>query len=135
MPIRILLVDDNKQMREELRGLLERESDVEAVCEAASGETAVETALALSPDLILMDISMPDLNGIEATKRILAKSPDQRIVVLSLLKDIRFAESALRAGAKGYVLKNRAFHELTLAIRTVVSGGTYLSPDIPINFD
>ena len=103
---------------------------MEVVAEAEDGRMAVELAQELSPDVALVDISMPELNGIEATDQILSANPDAKIIALSMHSDKHFLMGMLRAGASGYVLKNCAATELCSAIRTVVSGETYLSPEV-----
>lgn len=130
MAIRVVLADDHRIMREGLRALLERESDVEVVAEADNGRTAVELAHAKMPDVIVMDLSMPDLNGIEATRQIVGGEVDVRVLALSMHSDRRFLDGALKAGASGYLLKDCALDELVRAIRVVVAGQVYLSPKI-----
>ena len=130
MAIKVLLADDHPILREGLRGLLERENDLEVADEAGTGNEAVQLACRLHPDVIIMDINMPDMNGIEATRRILAEDPAIRVLVLSLESDRRFIVEALESGARGYVLKDSFFEELATAIRTVAAGDTYLGPKI-----
>ena len=130
MSTTILLVDDHRIVREGLRTLLCQQPDLEVVGEAADGRDAVTQARLLKPDVIVMDIAMPELNGVEATRLILAELPQARVVALSMYADRRFVAEILRAGALGYVLKDGAFEELALAIRTITEGKTYLSPSI-----
>ena len=130
MSLRILLADDHKITRQGLRSLLEQQADMEVVAEAEEGRTAVRLAKELSPDVVIMDVSMPDLNGIEATRQIVNRSPTTRVVALSMHSDTLFVSEMLKSGASGYMLKDCAFEELERAIRTVVSGKTYLSPTI-----
>lgn len=130
MSTTILLVDDHRIVREGLRTLLGQQADLEVVGEAADGREAVTQARLLKPEVIVMDIAMPELNGVEATRLILAELPTARVVALSMYADRRFVAEILRAGALGYVLKDGAFEELALAIRTVMEGKTYLSPSI-----
>ncbi len=130
MKTRVLLVDDHQLMREALRSILERESDVEVVGDAADGEQAVQEALRLRPDLILMDVAMRELNGIEATRRIHASLPSTRILALSSYADRRYVSAILRAGACGYVLKNNAYDELRRAVQAVAAGKTYLCAEV-----
>jgi len=130
MSIRIILADDHKITRQGLRSLLEKQSDMQVVGEAQDGRTAVLQVGQLSPDVVIMDVSMPDLNGIEATRQILSKSPNVKIVALSMHSDLQFVAEMLRSGAAGYLLKDCAFEELAGAIRTVVANQTYLSPTI-----
>ena len=126
----ILLVDDHRIVREGLRTLLGQQPDLEVVGEAADGREAVEKASLLRPDVVVMDIAMPELNGVEATRLVLSGLPATRVVALSMYADRRFVAEILRAGALGYVLKDGAFEELALAIRTTMEGKTYLSPSI-----
>ena len=130
MTTRILLVDDHQIVRQGLRTLLAQQPDLEVVGEAADGRQAVSEALRLAPDVIVMDIAMPELNGVEATRQILAEMPGARVVALSMYADRRFVAEILRAGALGYVLKDGAFEELAQAIRTAAGGKTYLSPSV-----
>ncbi len=130
MTIRVILADDHKIVRDGLRSLLENQSDVEVVAEAEDGRTVVQQVHELSPDIIIMDISMPGLNGIDATCQITAKSPNIKVLALSMHSDKRFIEGMLKAGASGYMLKDSAFTELINAIRTLVSNQIYLSPPI-----
>jgi DNA-binding NarL/FixJ family response regulator len=130
MSIRILLADDHKITRQGLRSLLEKQQDMEVVAEAENGRTAVRLAAELAPDVVIMDVTMPDLNGVEATKQIVAKSPDIKVIALSMHSDSLFVTEMLKNGAAGYLLKDCAFEELTRAIRTVIDDKTYLSPSI-----
>lgn len=130
MPTRILLVDDHEIFLEGLRGLLERQHDMEVIGEARDGRAAVEAARTLTPDVVIMDITMPGLNGIEATRMIVSEARAVRIVALSMHSTRRFMAEVLKAGACGYLLKESAVAELILAIRTVTSGKAYLSPRI-----
>jgi len=130
MSTRILLADDHKIMREGLRSLLAEAFDMEVVAEAEDGRSAVELAKKLSPDVVVMDISMPDLNGVEATRQILKYAPRAKVIALSMHSDRQFVARMLEAGASGYVLKDAAFEELATAIRTVVAGRVHLGPRI-----
>jgi len=128
MAIRILLADDHDIVRQGLRSLLEKQPDMQVVGEAADGRTAVALALELSPDIIVMDITMPGLNGIEATRQIHAERPLARIIALSMHSTRRFMAEILKAGASSYLLKESVVGELVTAIRTVRAGNAYLSP-------
>jgi two-component system response regulator NreC len=130
MSTKILLADDHKITREGLRSLIEKESDMEVVAEAEDGHTAVHLVREMSPDVAIMDVSMPDLNGIEATQKIVSECPSVKVIALSMHSDTLFVTEMLKSGASGYLLKDCAFEELTRAIRTVVAGKTYLSPAI-----
>lgn len=130
MSTRILLADDHRILREGLRSLLEKQADMEVVGEAENGRDAVRLARELSPDVAVVDISMPDLNGIEATRRIVSGCPRTKVIALSVHSHRRFIVEMLRAGASGYLLKDCAFKELVDAVRAVAAGGTYLSPAI-----
>ena len=126
----VLLVDDHPLMRQGLRTLLESEADLTVVGEAADGEEALEQVRALSPDVVVMDITMPNLNGIEATRRILADAPGTRVVALSIHAEKRFVDDMLKAGAVAYVLKDSVPEELVRAIHTVLKGESFLSAPI-----
>ena len=130
MPIRILLADDHTLMRKGLRSLLEKIEDFEVVAEAQNGRSTVQLALKLMPDIVIMDISMPDLNGIDATLQITEKCPKSRVIALSIHSDRRFVTQMLKAGASGYLLKDCAFEELEDAIRKAYDGQMYLSPKV-----
>jgi DNA-binding NarL/FixJ family response regulator len=130
MNARILLVDDHKITRQGLRSLLEKETDMKVVAEAEDGRAAVRLVRELKPDLVIMDVSMPDMNGMEATRQVVAESPAAKVVALSMHSDTLFATEMLKSGASGYLLKDCAFEELATAIRTVMDGKMYLSPAI-----
>lgn len=130
MNIKVLLVDDHKIVREGLRSLLEKEGDITIVAEADNGRTAAQRATEMLPDVVVMDIAMPEMNGIEATRRITAENPEIRVLALSMHSARRFVSEALSVGAKGYLLKDCAADELVRAIRTVAADKIYLSPDI-----
>lgn len=127
MSIRILLADDHKIIREGLRSLLEKQSDMEVAGEVEDGISAVRVSEKLHPDIVIMDIGMPDMNGIEATRQIVARVRGVRVIALSMHSDKRFVSEMLKAGASGYLLKDCAFEELVSAIRMVSAGHTYLS--------
>ena len=126
--IRVLLADDHALMREGLRALLASHADISVVAEAGNGRDAVRRAAELKPDVVVLDISMPDLNGVEAARLIHAQCPGTRLVMLSMHANAEHLERALQAGASAYVLKESAAAEVTLAIRSVAAGGRYLSP-------
>ena len=128
--IRLLLVDDHSLMRAALRETLEREPDIEVVGEAGVGETALAMLHELSPDLVLMDISMPGLNGIEATLNIISERPGIKVLALSTYLERRFVAHILNAGALGYISKTARIEELLLGVRTVMLGKRYLSSEI-----
>jgi len=130
MSIRIIIADDHKIMRDGLRSLIEKQHNMEIIGEAANGRTTVTLALKLSPDVIVMDVSMPDMNGIEATRKIIEKSPRVKILALSMFSDKKFVAEMLSAGASGYLLKDSAARELMHAIQAVVKNRSYLSPAI-----
>ena len=129
-PIRILLADDHRLFRLGLKQLLDQRAGISVVGEAGSGFEAVDMAKSLKPDLILMDISMPELNGLEATRRILEALPEARVVILSMHSDRRYVTEALRAGAKGYLLKDSAPEDLLQAINRVMGGQYFLSAGV-----
>ena len=128
--IRILLADDHTLVRAGIRSLLESLPDVEVVAEAEDGRQAVELVETHGPDVAVLDIGMPGLNGIEAARRISATSTRTRIVMLSMQTEPAYVRQALEAGAMGYLLKNAAVSELPLAIKSVMRGETYLTPRI-----
>lgn len=128
--MRILIADDHGVVREGMKVLIENQPDMEVVGEAEDGLMATQLAKELSPDVILMDISMPNLNGVEATRLILAENPDIRVIALSVHLDKHFVTEMLKAGASGYVLKSCLFDEVLRALRTVNRNERYLSPKI-----
>lgn len=130
MPIRILIAEDQRIVREGLIALLEDESEIEIVGEAADGRQAIQMFAALRPDVVLMDLQMPVLDGPEATRRIRAQSPDAHILVLTTYATDEFIFKALRAGAQGYLLKDASADELLAAIRAVHQGQTQLAPSV-----
>ena len=130
MKIRILLADDHGVVRKGLRFLLEREENMEVIAEAADGREAVKLAEELSPDIVVMDVGMPQLNGIEATAQIVKKCPSTGVVMLSMHSDEVYVVRALTAGAKGYLLKDSAEADLVRAVESVAQGKSFFSPAI-----
>jgi DNA-binding NarL/FixJ family response regulator len=130
MTVRILLADDHRILREGLKQLIHGENDLEVVGEAKDGLETVRLAQELNPDVVIMDIAMPGLNGIEATTRILNELPKARVMALSMHRESKYVMGMLEAGAKGYLLKECAFDEVIKAIRMVLKGNNYLSPGI-----
>ncbi len=128
--IKILIADDHKITRQGLRSLLANESDMEVVAEADEGRAAVRLASQLKPDIVIMDVSMPELNGMEAARQITKSMPAVKVVALSMHSDNVYVTEMLKSGVCGYLLKDCAFEELASAIRSVVDGKTYLSPSI-----
>ena len=127
MNIRILLADDHRILREGLRSLLAQEPDIAVVGEASDGEQVVALARELRPDLVIMDVVMPGIDGIAATRQIRAECPETRVIALSMHSDRRFVSEMVRAGALGYLVKDSAFEELNQAVRTVMANRPYLS--------
>ncbi|RJP42061.1 MAG: DNA-binding response regulator [Desulfobacteraceae bacterium] len=130
MAIRILLADDHQITRSGLRALLEQQPNMAVAGEADNGRLAVRMAAELKPDVIVMDINMPELNGIEASRQIKTELPDIKIIALSMHSDKRYVAGMLKAGVSGYLLKNCAFDELVAAINSVMRNQSYLSPAI-----
>ena len=129
-PIRVLLADDHRVVLQGFRLILSRQADVEVVGEAFSGRDAVAATMRLQPDVVVMDIAMPDVNGVEATRQILREVPRTKIVILTMHKDSVYVREALRAGAKGYLLKDSIDGELVAAVRAAARGDAYLSPSV-----
>ena len=130
MGIRVLLADDHEIVREGFSALVEKQPDMEVVGGVADGRMAVQFARELSPDVVVMDVAMPDMNGIEATRRIVAELPQVKVVALSIHSETRYVTEMLKVGASGYLVKNCAFQELARGIATVAANGTYLSPTV-----
>lgn len=130
MSIRIMIADDHEIVRNGLRSLIDKELDMEVIAEADNGRNAVRIALELAPDVVIMDIAMPELNGIEAARQIIAALPRIKVIALSMHADKRYVMEMLKAGASGYILKDNAYEELARAIRTALKNHTYLSPQI-----
>lgn len=129
-PIRILLADDHTVMRAGLRALLERQPDMAVVAEAEDGRQAVELAARHAPDVVVMDIAMPGLNGIEAARQVAARNSATSVVILSMHSDESYVLRALRSGARAYLLKDSAAADLILAIRSVREGKSFFSPAV-----
>ena len=128
--IRVLLADDHKQVRAGIRSLLARLPDVEVIAEASDGREAIRFVEKNEPQIVLMDLAMPELNGLEATQHLTRTFPKVRVIILSIYADEEHVYQALCAGAAGYLLKGAATEELELAIRSVARGETYLSPPV-----
>ena len=127
MAIKIVLADDHQAYREHLRNKLDQEPDMTVVGEAADGQEAIDLMRRLAPDIVVMDVMMPEMNGIEATRQIAAAFPGVKVLGLSLHDDKQIVDAMRAAGAFGYLLKNQPFTELTGAIRAVAAGGSYFS--------
>jgi DNA-binding NarL/FixJ family response regulator len=133
MSIRILLADDHRILRDGLRALIEKQPGMEVVAEAENGQGAVKLACELKPDVIIMDIHMPDVSGIDATGRILSDCPAIKVIALSMYSNKQFVQGMFKAGATGYLLKDCAFEELTRAIHLVTRNQTYLGSGVEEN--
>jgi DNA-binding NarL/FixJ family response regulator len=125
-----LLADDHKIIRDGLKTLIEKEAGMEVIAEAENGRKTVRLAQKLHPNVVIMDVTMPDMNGIDATRKIMEETPGVRVIGLSMHSDRRYVLGMLEAGACGYLLKDCAFEELATAIRNVAEGNTYLRPRI-----
>lgn len=130
MKIRIVLADDHRMLREALRAVLEKEPDMDVVGEAADGHATLKLVRELSPDVVVLDVAMPELNGIDAMNQLASRYPKLRVVALSMYSDRRYVLEMLKAGAAGYVVKTAAGTELLRAIRAVASGRSYLCPEV-----
>ena len=130
MSIRVLIVDDHGIVRHGLERSIQQQEDMEVVGQATDGHAAVQLARQLSPNVVLMDVSMPELNGIEATREIVHESPGTRVIALSMHSAKRYVREMFRAGASGYLLKDCEFDELVTTIRLIAQGQTYISPSI-----
>jgi DNA-binding NarL/FixJ family response regulator len=128
--LRILLADDHAVIRQGLKLLVNAQPDMEVIGEAGNGQEAWERAKELRPDVVVMDISMPECNGAEATERLAVACPEIKVLALTFYEDEEYLRQLLQAGASGYVLKRAAAEDLTLAIRTVAAGGVYLDPNM-----
>ncbi len=131
--IRVLLVEDHTLVREGIRSLLDSFKDVEVVGEAANGRDALRKTRQLAPEVVLMDISMPELNGMEATARLAKSCPDSKVLMLSMHNDEEYVAQSLRAGARGYLVKESATRELEHAIQVLARGEIYFSNSISVN--
>jgi two-component system response regulator NreC len=129
-PIRILLADDHAVVRQGFKMILNAQADMEIVGEAGNGREAVDLVETLRPDVVVMDVAMPELNGIEATRRVSEASPHTRVIALSMHKDSVYVREVLRAGARGYLLKDSGAGDLVSAVRAVARGEGYLSPGV-----
>lgn len=130
MTVTIVIADDHKLMREGLSSLLGQQGDIIVVGQANNGREAVQLTERLGPDVVVMDVSMPDLNGIDATRQIISRKPRTKVIALSMHSDRQFVAEMFRAGASGYLLKDSAFDELASAIRAVAKNQTYIAPKI-----
>lgn len=128
--LRILLADDHTLFRHGLRKILEERADWEVVAEAGDGREAMQKTLALKPDVVLLDVSMPSLNGIEATRQILRRMPDTRVLILSMHSDEAYVLQALQAGARGYLLKDSAAQDLIAGVSALMAGRSFFSPTV-----
>ena len=129
-PIRLMIVDDQKLMREGLRTLLELEGGFEIVAEVGDGQAALDAYAELQPDVVLMDIRMPGMDGVEATRRLHEKWSNARVIILTTFNDDAYVFEALRVGALGYLLKDLSGHELANAVQTVANGGVLIDPSV-----
>ncbi|TLY27426.1 MAG: response regulator transcription factor [Ignavibacteria bacterium] len=130
MGVRIIIADDHQIVREGLRSILQHDLNIDVVGLAENGRTTIELAKELKPDIVIMDISMPDLNGMEATRRILEENPAIKVIALSMHSDQQFVSEMLKAGASAYLLKDCALDELERAIRSVMGRQIYISPTV-----
>src|SRR5262249_49078855 len=129
-PMKILLADDHNVLRKGLRRILEEQADLEVVGEASDGREAVNLNNLLRPDIVVMDIAMPLMNGLEATRQILQRNTEVNVLILSMYSDENYVVQVLRAGARGYLLKDTAEEDLITAVRTVAKGQPFFSPKI-----
>jgi len=130
MHLKVILSDDHKIVREGLKNLLNKSSDIEIVAESENGRDTVLLAEKLKPDIVIMDVTMPELNGIEATRQIIKNNPNIKVIALTMHSERQFVVEMLKAGAKGYLIKDCAFDELVNAIKTVAGNKVYISPSI-----
>ena len=132
MTIKVLLVDDHWEVRERMRILLMQEPGIELVGEAEDSAEALCMLGRLPTDMVIMDLNLPEISGIETARRILADRPDTKVVIVSLQSDLHYVKESFKAGVSGYLLKDCAFEELVEAVHTVAAGGTYVSPEIEV---
>src|SRR3954465_4862619 len=130
MTIRVVIAEDHRMVRELLAALLAREADVAVVGEAGNGREAIDMALKLRPDLLVLDVGLPEIDGIEVARRLRASQPGLKLLALSIYGEERFVQAMLNAGASGYLLKTSAVTELVQAIRAVMQGELYVSRDL-----
>jgi DNA-binding NarL/FixJ family response regulator len=128
--IRVLLADDHALVRQGFRRILEDEADIVVVGEAGGGAEAIELDQKLDPDVVVLDMAMPEINGLHAAIEILRRRPQRRVLILSMYADEQYVRNALDAGASGYILKNALETDLIRAVRTLAGGGTFLSPEL-----
>jgi len=128
--LRVLLADDHMIVREGLKTLINGQPDMQVVGEAVNGREALKCAIELSPDLVVMDISMPEMNGVEATERLRKECPQIKIIALTIYEDISYLRQLLKAGASGYVIKRAVVEELVHAVRICAAGGSYIEPTL-----
>lgn len=129
-PTRVLIVDDHAILRMGLASLLSSKKDIEVVGDAANGPEGIRRAIELKPDVVVMDLMMPGMSGAEATARLLEKAPDAKVLIITTFDTSDGIDRALKAGARGAIMKNCDFEELVDALRTVASGGSYIAPDV-----
>jgi DNA-binding NarL/FixJ family response regulator len=130
MAIRVVLADDHALVRQGFRRILEDEADITVVGEAGGGAEAIELARTLDPDVVVLDMAMPEINGLHAAIDILRARPDRAILILSMYDDAQYVRNALAAGVRGYILKNARETDLIRAVRTLAGGGRFLSPEL-----
>ena len=135
MAIRVLLADDHALVRQGFRRILEDEMDIEVVGEAGGGAEAIELEQQLDPDVVVLDMNMPEINGLHAAIEILRKGPERHILMLSMYDDVQYVRNALNAGIRGYILKNALETDLIRAVRAVAAGKRFLSPELAAAVD
>lgn len=135
MAIRVLLADDHSLVRQGFRRILEDEADIEVIAEAGGGAEAIALDEKLAPDVVVLDMAMPEINGLHAAIEILRKSPARSILMLSMYDDLQYVRNALATGVRGYILKNALETDLVRAVRTVAAGRQFLSPELATALD